>query len=83
MLAAQLITHLIEVCSEFEVAGLAPFIQSWQALDLYYDKPIKLITGNQVIDGVGKGIDHSGGLIVDVGGVSQTFYGGEISVKAN
>lgn len=83
VLAAQLITQLIEVCSEFEISGLAPFIKNWQALDLYYDKPIKLITGNQVIDGVGKGIDHSGGLIVNVAGVSQTFYGGEISVKAN
>lgn len=82
-LAAVLIEKLIKSMATFEKEGLDPFLSKWQSLDLYRDKPITLIMGNKTLNGTGKGISHDGGLLVEVDGNIQTFYGGEISVRAN
>jgi BirA family biotin operon repressor/biotin-[acetyl-CoA-carboxylase] ligase len=82
-LAAHLINQLYNVCRQFEKEGLLPFVETWQSLDLYQDKAIKLIAGNNIVEGIGRGIDNAGGLIVEVDGVRKAYYGGEVSVKAN
>lgn len=82
-LAAHLINQLYSVCSQFEEDGLAPFVETWQTLDLYQNKAIKLIAGTNVVEGVGRGIDGNGGLIIEVDGVLKVFHGGEVSVRAN
>lgn len=82
-LAAHMINGLYNICRQFEHEGLAPFVESWQSLDIYRDKAIKLIAGANVVKGIGRGIDAAGGLILEVDGVRKAFYGGEVSVKAN
>lgn len=82
LVAAVLIKRLVEAMHAFEQKGLEPFLESWQSLDLYRDKPIRLIMGKKTLDGFGKGISHDGGLLVEIDGNIQTYYGGEISVRA-
>jgi BirA family biotin operon repressor/biotin-[acetyl-CoA-carboxylase] ligase len=82
-LAAHLIDQLYSVCSQFEKSGLAPFVETWKTLDLYKDKAIKLIAGTNIVEGIGRGIDDNGGLIIEVDGEPNVFYGGEVSVRAN
>lgn len=80
--AAKIIDSLISAMKRFEKDGLESFLSKWQALDLYREKPIRLIVGNKTLQGIGKGISHDGGLLVEVEGNIQTYYGGEISVRA-
>lgn len=80
-LAALLVSEVLEALTTFEQLGLKPFIQQWQLLDLLYDKNIRLLAGNKVTDGIGKGINKHGGLLLERDGQLQAYYGGEISVR--
>lgn len=82
LLAAKLIEHLVMAMKRFEQSGLSSFLEKWEALDLYWGKPVRLIMGNNTLEGIGKGISSDGGFLVEVDGNIQTYYGGEISVRA-
>lgn len=80
-LAATLIAELRKTLILFEQDGLGPFVKKWRALDVYANKPVKLIMGQKNIEGIGRGIDVSGALILETEQGLQTFHGGEISVR--
>ena len=82
LLIARVIDQLREMLLEFEQHGLKPFMQEWQSADLFYDKPIKLIAGNNQITGISKGINDTGALMLETNGHITAHYGGEISVRA-
>lgn len=80
-LTADLILHLRRALLEFEQNGLAPFIERWNGLDVYRDKPVRLLLGEQEIRGVARGIDVQGGLVLETSSGVQTYVGGEISLR--
>ncbi len=80
-LTADLILHLRRALLEFEQHGLAPFIARWNGLDVYRDKPVRLLLGEQEIRGVARGIDVQGGLVLETSSGVQTYVGGEISLR--
>ena len=67
---------------EFEQGGLTPFLGRWNQLDIYRDRPVRLLVGEQEIRGVARGIDGQGGLLLETESGLQTFVGGEISLRA-
>jgi BirA family biotin operon repressor/biotin-[acetyl-CoA-carboxylase] ligase len=81
-LAAILVNRLRETLQQFEEQGLAPFIQQWQALDLYANQVVRLLIGDKVVTGTARGIDEQGALLVEHKGETTAYYGGEISVRA-
>lgn len=81
--SAALIARLHTGLKCFETAGLSPFIDTWRALDLYAEKPVKLILGKREIQGIGKGIDSNGAIKVLTDSGLEVFHGGEISVRSN
>lgn len=83
VLSATVINTLSKALTLFEQQGLAPFLSRWQSLDYFYNQPIKLLMGNKHIEGIGKGIDANGALLLECDGEIQRFHGGEISVRAN
>lgn len=80
-LTADLILHLRRALLEFEQHGLAPFIERWNGLDVYRDKPVRLLLGEQEIRGMARGIDVQGGLLLETSSGLQTYVGGEISLR--
>ncbi|MGJ8681701.1 bifunctional biotin--[acetyl-CoA-carboxylase] ligase/biotin operon repressor BirA [Paraglaciecola sp.] len=80
-LAALLIEELHNVLRCFEQDGLVPFVDEWKELDIYANRPIKLVMGNKTIEGIGRGIDSSGALVLETEVGTQSFHGGEISVR--
>ncbi|GAB2687646.1 bifunctional biotin--[acetyl-CoA-carboxylase] ligase/biotin operon repressor BirA [Aliiglaciecola sp. 3_MG-2023] len=80
-LAATLIDELIKALVIFETKGLTPFISQWADLDYFYNKPVKLMIGNQCVFGKVKGIDNDGALLLERDGKIETYHGGEISVR--
>ncbi|RYV02459.1 biotin--[acetyl-CoA-carboxylase] synthetase [Shewanella sp. OPT22] len=67
---------------QFEQSGLSAFIERWQKVDLYCDQPIKLLMADNVTEGICRGIDTQGALLLEVDGEVKAFVGGEISVRA-
>jgi BirA family biotin operon repressor/biotin-[acetyl-CoA-carboxylase] ligase len=81
-LAARIVSDLLNTLYRFETQGLAPDIGQWQRLDLYHDKPIVLQMGSRRIEGVHRGIDGSGALLLETDGVIKPFHGGEVSLRS-
>ncbi|KXI27541.1 biotin--[acetyl-CoA-carboxylase] synthetase [Paraglaciecola hydrolytica] len=79
--AATLINELHTTMEVFEKSGLQPFIAPWQAADVYANKAIKLIIGQKTIEGIGRGIDNSGALLIETAEGVRAYQGGEISVR--
>ena len=81
-LTAQLILDIQHALIIFEKSGLSSFISEWESLNVFADKDITLIIGQQSVQGVCMGIDPQGALRVMVDGEIKTYHGGEISVRA-
>jgi BirA family biotin operon repressor/biotin-[acetyl-CoA-carboxylase] ligase len=79
--AATLIDELHATMVVFEKSGLEPFITPWQLADVYANKAIKLIIGQKTIEGIGRGINNVGALLIETKEGLCAYQGGEISVR--
>lgn len=80
-LAASIINSLCAALPLFERDGLAPFIQRWEKLDNFINRPVKLLIGEREVYGIARGIDKQGGLLLEQEGVIKSWVGGEISLR--
>ena len=67
--------------SLFEKQGLTAFLVRWQAVDLFNNQTVKLLIADKVIEGICRGIDEQGALLLDDNGVVTAYVGGEISLR--
>ena len=81
-LAISVIREVMHVLLEFEQTGLGRFQSQWQARDAYAGRPVCVLLGNTQIQGISRGIDENGALLVEVKGQIQRYYSGEISLQA-
>lgn len=80
-LAASIINSLRAALPLFERDGLAPFVQRWEKLDNFINRPVKLLIGEREVYGIARGIDKQGGLLLEQEGVIKSWVGGEISLR--
>ena len=80
-LAAALIVAWDEAFDAFLAHGLAPFLPRWQALDALAHRPVRVLSGEQAIEGIACGIDAQGRLLVETDGRRQAFSSAEVSVR--
>jgi BirA family biotin operon repressor/biotin-[acetyl-CoA-carboxylase] ligase len=80
-LAAQLTDVMLETMPEFEAHGLHPFLEEWKRLDLFRDQHVTLQLGDNEIQGIERGVDEQGALLIEYNGKLQRFYSGEISLR--
>jgi len=80
-LAGQIIEHGVRGLLQFEREGLKPFIDEWQDADALRGRPIDVSAGNEVVRGLGRGIDLSGALLVETPQGLQRFLSGEVTVR--
>jgi len=73
--------NLLQAMSDFERDGLEPLLDEWQRYDLYYNCPVTVHLGKRSINGVHRGIDATGALLLDYDGEIQPFHGGEVSLR--
>ncbi len=76
-----LINTLRTALQLFESEGLAPFISRWALLDNFINRPVKLLIGEREVQGVARGIDSRGGLLLEQDGKVTAWVGGEISLR--
>lgn len=80
-LVVELLQQLLMILSEFESNGLTPLLDEWHDYDLYYGRAISLRMVNHSIEGVHRGIDPSGALLLAANGVVQAYHAGEVSLR--
>ncbi|OIV47326.1 biotin--[acetyl-CoA-carboxylase] synthetase [Sodalis sp. TME1] len=80
-LVAELTATLRQALRQFEGEGFAPFVARWQALDNFFDRPVKLLIGDREIRGIARGIDAQGALLLEQDGERHAYLGGEISLR--
>jgi BirA family biotin operon repressor/biotin-[acetyl-CoA-carboxylase] ligase len=82
-LTVMLLRELRSALQQFELEGLSAFLPRWRKLDNFLDRPVRLIIGDRIVEGVERGIDQQGALLLEYDGVIKPYIGGEISLRAN
>ena len=83
-LAATLLDQLFLVIAEFEDLGITDYLDEWREYDCLKDKPATLFIGQHSYDGIVKGIDDNGLLLLTrPDGSTQAFASGEVSFSGN
>ncbi len=80
-LAIKLHQQLLKDLKLFETQGLAAFSGRWQSADIFAGQQVKLLLGEQQINGHYLGVDEQGGVILQTDIGTQHFVGGEISLR--
>ncbi|RBO79778.1 biotin--[acetyl-CoA-carboxylase] ligase [Marinomonas aquiplantarum] len=83
VILAELSKELVGVCELFEDGnGMKHFQSHWQAYDVLYNQSINVMSVSQQRQGVAKGIDEKGALLMEEeSGELVTLHGGEVSVR--
>jgi len=80
-LTAQLIDAMLTTLPQFQAHGLQPFLDEWRHLDQYRDQNVVLHLGENQLQGIERGIDEHGALLVEHSGKLQRYYSGEVSLR--
>lgn len=67
-LAAQLIIAHYAYLTRFRRGGFAPFVGEWNALNVHRDAEVRVQSDAEAFDGVVRGADDDGALLVECGG---------------
>jgi BirA family biotin operon repressor/biotin-[acetyl-CoA-carboxylase] ligase len=80
-LAAELIDSLQKTLITYEQVGLDGFVERWNKIDNFLNRPVKLLIGQRVVEGIARGIDKQGALLLETESGTEPFIGGEISLR--
>jgi len=80
-LAAGLLAELIAALTEFESSGFAPFLADWSTLDATANQPVRIEGGGEPLQGIARGVDAQGALIVEAQGRRHHVHAGEVSLR--
>ncbi|WP_282177092.1 bifunctional biotin--[acetyl-CoA-carboxylase] ligase/biotin operon repressor BirA [Vibrio nereis] len=82
-LAITMINTLHKTLSDYELYGMAGFVERWNRLDNFLGRPIKLIMGPREITGIARGINEQGAVLIETEQGIESYLGGEISLRSN
>lgn len=80
-LLAKIMSQLVVNLDAFAETGIQTYIDEWQSLHAFQDSYIRLITGKDEIEGICRGINKQGALLLERFGEIESHHGGEISVR--
>lgn len=79
---ANITNELVDICSVFAKGnGIKHYQSQWQQHDVLYDQPVVVISASQQREGIAKGINESGALLLEENGELAVIHGGEVSVR--
>lgn len=76
-----IINELALALEEFGARGMAAFADEWQRADALIDRPVRVLQGEQALEGLARGVDTDGALLLDAGGVRRRILSGEVSIR--
>lgn len=81
-LSAALVSCLLPLLSRYPDKGFQGYRSLWLRHAAYLDAPVRVISQTQCSDGIMRGVDHSGCLLVEVDGELRSYSGGEVSLRS-
>lgn len=79
----KLIESLERALSDFDQHGFATYQSEWERWDAYLDQAVRISGAHQEpIDGIAKGIDGNGALLVQQNHQTLTIHAGDVSLRA-
>jgi BirA family transcriptional regulator, biotin operon repressor / biotin---[acetyl-CoA-carboxylase] ligase len=80
-LAAALLDQLLSMLPLFERHGFEAFRDEWRSLDALRGRPARVLLAQGAVEGIARGVDEDGGLLLENGGHCQKFMSGEASLR--
>ena len=80
-LAICYLRHLTAILTEFERHDFGHFAAEWNGCDAFKDLAVDLIMGDDIKQGIARGIDTSGALLLEIDGIVSRHLGGELSLR--
>ena len=76
-----LINELALALEEFGARGMSAFADEWQGADALANRPVRVLQGEQTLEGLARGVDADGALLLDAGDGRRRILSGEVSVR--
>jgi BirA family biotin operon repressor/biotin-[acetyl-CoA-carboxylase] ligase len=76
-----IVNQLFKDLELFEKEGFRVFQQRWNNLDSHMGKSVKIIAGKDEQQGIERGVNEQGALLLEIDGIVKTFHGGELSLR--
>ncbi|GAA0202220.1 bifunctional biotin--[acetyl-CoA-carboxylase] ligase/biotin operon repressor BirA [Kangiella japonica] len=67
--------------AHFSECGFESFLPEWQNYDECYNKKVAILQGEDVINGIGAGVDANGAFLLQTGKGIKPIYAGEVSLR--
>ena len=80
-IVASILGDLLHGFEQYQTHGLPAFIERWRALDGLQGQAVSIATGIVRVDGVARGVDQDGALLVEHDHVINRYHSGEVSVR--
>ncbi|WP_395480006.1 bifunctional biotin--[acetyl-CoA-carboxylase] ligase/biotin operon repressor BirA [Candidatus Curculioniphilus buchneri] len=81
-LISQLINALRLALQQFEYEGFKKFIHRWQALDNFFNRPVKLFINDLEIIGIARGINSQGAILLEQQSKINAYLARSISLRS-
>ena len=81
-LVSLLLSNLISELNHYSISGFERYKSSWDEFNVYSDCPVQILIGDKVIEGIDRGVDEGGNLILETSQGLRTFNAGEVSLRA-
>ena len=80
-LAGALIPELAAAFVEYGARGMTAFVDEWQNADALAGRAVAVQKGGQTLQGLARGVDDAGALLLEIDGVPRRIVSGEVSVR--
>jgi BirA family biotin operon repressor/biotin-[acetyl-CoA-carboxylase] ligase len=77
-----MLESMVDALVEFEQKGLQPFAREWREADALAAAGAKVQFGERTFQGIARGIDEDGALLLEAPGQLLRFNSGEVTVRA-
>ena len=82
VVAASVVSAMLEGLARFAVEGYAPFAPAWAALDSLHGEPVRIVQGSGALEGIARGVDPDGALRLERDGRIERYVSGDVSLRA-
>ena len=80
--ASVLLDELLAAVDEFQREGFENFQQYWSERDVFHEKNVVILSPNKSLEGMVKGVNRKGELLLRTEHGMEVINAGEISVRA-
>jgi BirA family biotin operon repressor/biotin-[acetyl-CoA-carboxylase] ligase len=81
LVAGAILDELLSMLGRFEREGFAAFREAWTALDALSGRPARVLLGEAAVDGIARGVDLDGALLLETQDGLRRFVSGEASLR--